>query len=85
LCIDLNCCNNEDELICMMAQIHSDSLRYYNSSNERKTIVILLDHVLDCTLGIDILTNLKGYESKFDLKIIWVLVSSTEDKDTVKS
>mmetsp|Transcript_28107 Transcript_28107/g.23595 ORF Transcript_28107/g.23595 Transcript_28107/m.23595 type:complete len:140 (+) Transcript_28107:147-566(+) len=82
--IDLNCCFNEDELLSILSQIHADKLRHYNSKVENKTIIILLDHVLDCTLGYNVKENLKNFEYRFELKIIWILVSSTEDKDTVQ-
>ena len=83
LSIDLNCCSTEDELISMMAQIHSSSLQY--SKSDSKSVVILLDHVLDCTQGISVLLNLRDFANKFDIEMIWVLVSSTEDRDTVNS
>jgi len=47
-------------------------------------IVILLDHILDGFKGIDVYKKTKITQDRFNLDIIWVLVSSTEDKETIQ-
>lgn len=41
--------------------------------------VLLLDHVLDRKTGLDLYNNVKDTQIKFNIKIVWVLLSSTED------
>ena len=49
----------------------------------KPTIVVLLDHILDGLKGIDVLRKAKVIQDRFNLDIIWVLVSSTEDVETI--
>ena len=46
-------------------------------------MLVLLDHVLDGQTGLEVLINAKKIQLKFDIKIIWVLLSSTEDENTI--
>jgi len=48
-------------------------------------IVVLLDHVLDNTTGLEVLKAAKETLVKFDLDVTWVLLSSTEDKNTISN
>lgn len=53
--------------------------------NVKPKIVILLDNVLDGVIGLDLYNNLKMTQIKFNLDIEWMLLSSTEDKNTIDS
>jgi len=48
-------------------------------------IVVLLDHVLDNTTGLEVLKAAKETLVKFDLDVTWVLLSSTEDRNTISN
>jgi len=54
-----------------------------NSAGSLPKIVILLDHILDNTTGLEVLKAAKEIQLKFDLDLTWVLLSSTEDKNTI--
>jgi len=54
-----------------------------NPEGNLHRIIIFLDHVLDNTSGIEILKAAKEIKLKFDLDMTWVLLSSTEDKNTI--
>jgi len=47
--------------------------------------VILLDHVLDGQIGLDVINEVKDVQFKFGIDITWVLVSSTEDSITIEN
>mmetsp|Transcript_62299 Transcript_62299/g.52820 ORF Transcript_62299/g.52820 Transcript_62299/m.52820 type:complete len:89 (+) Transcript_62299:478-744(+) len=55
-----------------------------NINNKDKTIVILLDHILDTITGIDVMEDLRKQLLSLKIKVVWVLVSSTEDTDTLQ-
>ena len=44
----------------------------------------LLDHLLDGFTGFDVYKKAKITQQRFNIDIIWVLVSSTEDYDTIQ-
>ena len=44
---------------------------------------MLLDHVLDGQTGLDVLIDAKKLQLKFNMNINWVLLSSTEDENTI--
>ena len=76
--INLISCSTEHDLKSIMIQIYSQ----FNSESKPK-VVILLDNVLDDTTGLELYNNLKHTQIKFNLDILWILVSSTEDKNTI--
>ena len=78
--INLHCCYNEHELISLLMYLFSDSIK---TGNKHK-IVILLDHILDGSQGIEVLKKANSVRDKFNLDIIWVLLSSTEDNETIE-
>lgn len=63
-----------------MIQIQSQ----FTSENKPK-IIILLDNVLDDTTGLELYNNLKFTQIKFNLDVDWILLSSTEDKNTISN
>jgi len=81
--MQLNCCINQKELTDTLVQYYSNYIM--NSSTHRPKIVILIDHVLDNTTGVEVLIAIKKMQLKFDLDINWVLLSSTEDKKTLSN
>jgi len=54
---------------------------YIGIRDESPTFIVLLDHVLDCSTGLELLINAKETQRKFSLNIVWVLLSSNEDKN----
>ena len=46
-------------------------------------IVVLLDHILDGITGLEVYRESKVIQNRFSLKILWILVSSTEDNETI--
>ena len=79
--LDLNCCSTSNDLIQMIMKVYLNKNR---RENQKYTFVILLDHILDRKLGYDVLTEVSEIQYKFSLNIIWVLLSSTEDRNTLK-
>lgn len=64
----------------MLMLIYSD---YSRTLGDKPKIVILLDHVLDGLYGIDLLQSINKKQEIMNLDILWVIVSSTEDIDTI--
>jgi len=79
--IQLNCCNNKKELISILVNTYSDFIM--KSLSQFPKIIIFLDHILDNSSGIEVLIAVKETQSKFDIDINWVLLSSTEDINTI--
>ena len=64
-------------------QIYSQQSWGVNDKNEDK-VVCLLDHLLDGSTGLELHRNANELLKKFNVDITWVLVSSTEDIDTIR-
>jgi len=79
--ISLLSCSNEHELKIIMVQVYSQ----YILSQNKPQMVVLLDHVLDGDIGIDVYRSLKITQTRFNLSIVWVLLSSTEDYETIEN
>lgn len=78
--LNLNCFYHVHDLYGILAQTCT---RYMINSSECPRIVVLLDHQLDCITGLDVLEKVKNMQCKFKIEILWILVSSTEDKNTI--
>ena len=78
--INLICCSTENDLKSVMAMIYTQ----FRSEGVPK-IVVLLDNVLDGTTGFELYNNLKMTQYQFDFNIEWILLSSTEDKNTINN
>ena len=80
--IALNCCSTQGEFIGILMQIYTQKSW---SEGQQDQVVCLLDHLLDGFTGLELLMKAKQTQRKFNLDIIWILVSSTEDEDTIQN
>jgi len=55
------------------------------NEENKPTIIVLLDHVLDCTTGLEVFIKAKITQLKFSIEMIWVLLSGIEDQDIINS
>eukprot|EP00801_Mesodinium_rubrum_P000795 Mrub_00795.p1 GENE.Mrub_00795~~Mrub_00795.p1 ORF type:complete len:855 (+),score=154.56 Mrub_00795:56-2566(+) len=78
--LSLNCFYHPNDLLGVIAQTGT---RYMLDNSDCPQFVILLDHQLDCVTGLEVLHQVKELQRKFNLSILWVLLSSTEDQNTV--
>eukprot|EP00801_Mesodinium_rubrum_P007290 Mrub_07301.p1 GENE.Mrub_07301~~Mrub_07301.p1 ORF type:complete len:282 (-),score=67.65 Mrub_07301:88-876(-) len=77
--IELSCCSNSSELVQLLTAAHSWQVKH----GAEGTVVVLLDHVLDGQSGLQVYQAAQEHQARFNLSVVWVLVSSTEDVDTI--
>eukprot|EP00801_Mesodinium_rubrum_P005991 Mrub_05996.p4 GENE.Mrub_05996~~Mrub_05996.p4 ORF type:complete len:123 (-),score=54.22 Mrub_05996:82-450(-) len=76
--ISLLCCSTAPELQSLFVQVHS-----LPGQRVRPRVVVLLDNVLDGCTGAEVYRQARDTQGRFNLDVVWVLVSSTEDAETI--
>ena len=77
--LQVACCSTGAELAALFAAAHA----FLRRDRARAQVVVLLDHVLDGTSGLQVVADSRPHLRRLGLGVKWLLLSSTEDQDTV--
>jgi len=89
--LDLTCVRSGKDLVNLLNQIYQDSLiidenKIVENSHDlsKIKIIIFVDHMLDDEYGYEVISNCLNLYENWKLNITYVLLSSTEDEETIE-